>query len=390
MRSWGLGVLGSWASPALGSVRAAALAGRLSRPDHGRHGHRQQPGRLEHRLLAAAARRVARLDADRPHLPVLPVHRRRRDSPGLGPRARLAARAAAHGGDRRTRLVPRRISVLPAGHPPHPGSSAANRAVLLRRRLHRAPLRARPAAPSAGGHAHHRRAARRLLVPHDERGAAGWHGRRPLGGRQPRRVGRPRTARRAPLAPGLGSRGPAEHVARGRDHTARCAGRPRGAGRVVAPGCRARPGRVGPGRCCRRPRVAPGVSDQQGAVDQLLRAVHWRDRGGGVCLVLRVGGRDAHGAPRSLVRAVRGARPERAAAVCRLRAGGEGAHLRQVARPGAVTRRVALRRGVRPNGAAEDRIAGVRPRTPRGAALGAASTADIGRPASDAGDTVTA
>ena len=42
-------------------------------------GHRQQPGGLGQRLLAAAARRVARLDADRPHLPVLPLHRRRLD-----------------------------------------------------------------------------------------------------------------------------------------------------------------------------------------------------------------------------------------------------------------------------------------------------------------------
>ena len=58
-------------------------------------GDRQQSRRLGQRLLAAAARRLARLDAHRSHLPLLPLHRRRLDHAvaevgelGLDPAAR--------------------------------------------------------------------------------------------------------------------------------------------------------------------------------------------------------------------------------------------------------------------------------------------------------------
>ena len=68
-------------------------------------------------LLAPAARRLERVDADRPGLPVLPVHRRRRDGV-LAPRAGRArgvahgaaeARALARSRHLRARDVPQRI-----------------------------------------------------------------------------------------------------------------------------------------------------------------------------------------------------------------------------------------------------------------------------------------
>ena len=62
-------------------------------------------------LGAAAPRRLARLDADRPGLPVLPLHRRRGDSLRARPRSALTGRRPA----RSTRKISRRAAAaLPA------------------------------------------------------------------------------------------------------------------------------------------------------------------------------------------------------------------------------------------------------------------------------------
>ena len=106
--------------------------------DDGRDGHRQQPGRLEHRLRAAAARRVARMDADRPR-----SSRGFSSSMGVsmalaGPeRAPVAGRRPPRGDDRRTRAVPVRLSVLQPGTLADPRRAGADRrsAISRRRRL---------------------------------------------------------------------------------------------------------------------------------------------------------------------------------------------------------------------------------------------------------------
>ncbi len=61
------------AKAAPGCLRSTLFA-----PSPSRHAGRQQPGHLVRHLSAAPPRGVERLDADRPHLPVLPVHRGRR------------------------------------------------------------------------------------------------------------------------------------------------------------------------------------------------------------------------------------------------------------------------------------------------------------------------
>ena len=62
-------------------ARAPALARRVSRDHRRRDAARQRSRHLGSDLSAARARGVERLDADRPHLPVLPLHRRHHDVP---------------------------------------------------------------------------------------------------------------------------------------------------------------------------------------------------------------------------------------------------------------------------------------------------------------------
>ena len=136
-------------------LRAPPLRRRVSRPDRRGDGHRQQSRRLEHRLRAAAARRVARLDADRSGVSVLPLHRRRLHQLC---RLRASARWPASCGDA---AVIFGLGLFLAGFPFFnvttwrvPGRAAANRALLSGGRRRHAADGARRAADARAPVAH--------------------------------------------------------------------------------------------------------------------------------------------------------------------------------------------------------------------------------------------
>ena len=300
---------------------APALGGRLPRPHDGRHGHREQPGRLEHRLRAAAARRVARLDAHRPDLPVVSRHHGRVDGPGRA-RARAVAGGAAPRGDRSSAWgcsCPASRIFNPArwripGVLVRIGVCYLARVAIWRgagraRATPAATLR-RLAAAARGAPARSTGRCSTLVPPPG--GVAGDLS----AGRQSRRVARPHAARRPPVEARLGSRGPAEHAAGGRLDAARRDRRPvdadarrpaSAAPALVAAGVALIVGRTG---------LGPGLPDQQVAVDQFLRAVHRRRRGGRARRAAPGARRRAGvAAGRARQRAAGGARAQRAAAV---------------------------------------------------------------------------
>ena len=117
-------------------------------------------------------------------------------------------------------------------------------------------------------------------------------GRRPDAGRQPRGLARPDGDGGAPVAAHLGSGGAAEHAAGRRDHAAGRHRRTRAAARrdrrrLAPPPAPRRGGRPAP-----RGTVASVVPDEQESVDELVRALHGRRRGGAAGALLLVGGRD--------------------------------------------------------------------------------------------------
>ena len=141
----------------------------VPRPDGRGDDLRQQPRRLGASLLAVRPCGVARLDADRPHLPVVPVHR--------GRRGRVLAREAD---GRRGRPARPRASRLPARDDDRRGGLADG--VLPVRAVSRAPL----TPPDPGRAAAHRRGVRFRDVDRPRRLGAKGRRRRDRGGRPPR------------------------------------------------------------------------------------------------------------------------------------------------------------------------------------------------------------
>ena len=96
--------------------RPPTLPRRVPRRDDRRDDPRQQLGRLRPHVVAAPPPALARLDADRPHLPVLPLDRR--DVARLLPPDRLPGRPVALGEARPPRppreLQDRRLRAAPA------------------------------------------------------------------------------------------------------------------------------------------------------------------------------------------------------------------------------------------------------------------------------------
>jgi hypothetical protein len=121
----------------------------VPRPDGRGDDLREQPGRLGASLLAVRPRRVARVDAYRPHLPVVPVHRRRRgrllareaDGRRGGPPRPRASRLSARHDDRRYGLahgvLPIRAVSRASFTPQDPRRAAAHRCGLHSRHVHR-------------------------------------------------------------------------------------------------------------------------------------------------------------------------------------------------------------------------------------------------------------
>ena len=215
--------------------RPPGVARRLPRPHDGRDGHRQRPRRLGPRLLAAASRGVERLDAHRPHLPVLPVHRRRLDDAFEGRPWGRAGRSVRRG------LAIVALGALLAGFPRFPLATWRIPGVLVRIGLcYLAAVgifRLTAPGPGRDDWRHGWRllawivvADRRLLARDGLRPVSRPQPGRPDTGRQSRRVHRPDDRRpephvgQAPVGPG----GAAEHRAR---HRLDADGRP---GRVLA------------------------------------------------------------------------------------------------------------------------------------------------------------
>ncbi len=149
--------------------RAPRLAGRVPRPDHRGHDSGEQPRHVGRHLRPAGARRLARLDADRLRLPLLPLHRRRLHHPRPQPPRRERGQQArplhqdrpAHGAH--LRAGPRAVGLpvlrpLDAAHPRRP---ATHRRLLFLRRPH---LPQDELAHAGGDYS---RAARRLLDADD-------------------------------------------------------------------------------------------------------------------------------------------------------------------------------------------------------------------------------
>ncbi|CAA9366184.1 MAG: N-acetylglucosamine related transporter, NagX, partial [uncultured Gemmatimonadetes bacterium] len=324
--------------PGVRPLRAGAppVAGRVPRDHRGGDAAGEQPGDLERHLPAAGARGVARLDANGPDLPLLPLHRGRGDGVLARPRGGAGGatrQADGEGGGARGQAV--RAGAAPGGVPilqPGPGAPAHPRRAAADRGGLRGGGGAGPLPETARPGVGHRGAPAGLLGGDEARPRPGLRRGRPEQGGELRGVRGPHADRHRPhvgVGPDLGPGGAVQHPS-GHRHGA--AGGVRGAlAALRAPGggegggdvLRGEPGAGGGAGVARR------VPHQQGAVDQLVRALHGGDGAQLPGDVLLDGGRTRLPA---LVAPFPGVRRQRHRRVLSLRADGAHPH------PGAAPR----------------------------------------------------
>jgi hypothetical protein len=267
----------SSASSSIACVRsddATPISRCLSRAYRRRHGHRQQSRRLEHRVLAAAPRRMGRLDADGSDLSVLPLIVG--TSIGLGMRQPSVATIL-----RRGAIIWGLGCCLPAFRSSISQPSASpvcwrgSRGATCRPRYSRARSGLIRTGAASCGRASSRCCrctglARCRPVPRRIR-------RRSFSGRQHRRLARSHHLRRACLARrAMGSGRTAQHDAGDRDNDDRARSPAGSSPKRARTRNRARAADMGIDRHAARPVREHVAADQQEPVDQLVRAVHRR------------------------------------------------------------------------------------------------------------------